>query len=263
MDRVFGTRRRLHEPAHRQVDSDQHLVPSVHAEISAAPRRTASSGSRASCPQTAAMSGTPSGPTSASCTPVCSQSAWLSSASATARAMSLMVATAPTRARASAVCRVTAVSSMSSSSPANASAASGTSAKEASSRPARTRCDHEGDDAPPVKAAANPLIISGTTRQSHAPRRRSNPVEAAHTLDEEHRGTPGCPESSTHTDCVGSWHSVEVRGGGATLASATVVMFSAVFAAGRVDQLSASCLSRVGASSTVLGPSQGRMTFVQ
>ncbi len=153
---------------------NQHLVPSAHAETSAAPRRTASSGSRASCPQTAATPSTPSGPTSASCTTVCSQSAWWSSASATARAMSLTAATVPTRASASAVCRVTALSSTSSNSRTNASAASGTSAKEARSRPARTRCDHEGDNAS-AKAASNPLIISDTTRQSHAPRRRSNP----------------------------------------------------------------------------------------
>lgn len=132
-------RGRLHEPARRQTDADQHHVSSAHAEISAAPRRTASSGSRASFPQAAATSSAPTGSTSASCTPVCSQSAWLSSASANARAMSLMAATVPTRARTSAVCRVTAVSSTSSSSPTSISAASGTSAKEARSRPARTR----------------------------------------------------------------------------------------------------------------------------
>ncbi|MCF0086483.1 hypothetical protein B0E37_01537 [Streptomyces sp. MH192] len=173
----------------RQVDSGQRLVSSVHAEISAAARRTASSWSRARFAQAAATFGTPSGPTSASCTPVCSQSAWLSSASATARAMSLTAATVPTRASASAVCRVTAVSSTSSSSPTSASAASGTSVKEARSRPARTRCGHEGDDAS-AKAASNPLIISGTTRQSHAPEEDRTPAGAAHTLDEEHRGTP-------------------------------------------------------------------------
>lgn len=151
-----------------------HVVSSVHATISAAPRRTAASGSRASCPQTAAMSCTPSCPMSASCTPVCIQSPWLSSAPATARAMSLTAGIVPTRARASAVCRVTAVSATSSSRPTNASAATGTSAKTARSRPARTRCDHEGDKASP-KAVCNPLIASDTTRQSHAPPTTSSP----------------------------------------------------------------------------------------
>lgn len=153
-------RRRWHGQAHIDVDADQDLVPSAHAEISTAPRRTASSGSRASFPQAAATSGTLPVPARASCTPVCSQSAWLSSASATARATSLMAATVPTRVNVSAVCRVTAVSSTSSSSPTNASATSETSAEEARARPARTRCAHEGDDAS-AKAAFNPLVISG------------------------------------------------------------------------------------------------------
>lgn len=46
--------------------------------------------------------------------------------------------------------------------------------KEARSRPARTRCVHAGDDAS-AKASSNPLVISGTTRQSHALQRRSKP----------------------------------------------------------------------------------------
>jgi len=183
-------KRRLHEPAHGQVGSGQHLLSSVHAEISAAPRRTASSWSPASFAQAAATSGTSSGPSSASCTPVCSQSAWLPSASTTARAMSLTAAAVPIRARACAVCRVTAVSSTSSSSPTSTSAASGTSAKEARSRPARARCVHEGDDAS-AKAASNPPIISGTTRPSHAPRRRSNLGPNLTTrLTKNDRGTP-------------------------------------------------------------------------
>lgn len=145
-------------------------MPSVHAAIATAPRRTASSGSRASCPQAAARSGGPPGPMSASCTPVCSQSARLSSASATARAISRTAAAVPTRARDSAVRRVTAVSSASSSSSNSAPAASGTSVKAARSSPARQRRLQEGDDAS-SKAVSKRLVISGTTRQSHAPKK--------------------------------------------------------------------------------------------
>ncbi len=189
-----------------QVDSGQHLVSPVHAEISAAPCRTASSWSWARCLHAAATSGPPSGPASASYTPVCSQSAWLPSASTTARAMSLTAAAVPMRARASAVRRVTAVSSASSSSPTRTAAASGTSAKEARSRPARTRRVHEGEDAP-AKAASNPLVISGTTRRSHAA--GSSPTFGTEAATSLPKGTEAAPDgaASAHARTMTpGWH---------------------------------------------------------
>jgi hypothetical protein len=121
-----------HNPGRAETGTDL-AKPLPHTT---AHQRTTSSGTRASFPQTTATPGTPSSPTSASCTPVCSQSAWSSSDSATAGAMSFTAATVPRPGQG--LCRLPGhrrVLDVQEQPPASTSAASGASAKEARSRP--------------------------------------------------------------------------------------------------------------------------------
>lgn len=131
----------------------------THSATSAAPRRTAQSGSPARAAH-AAETPRPASPggQATSCAAVCNQSPWLSSARATARATSRTTANDPCLSRASAVTLATNVFSGSSKRRSRTAAADAAPACGASRGPAAARTDLEGDRPSSIASVRSPLL---------------------------------------------------------------------------------------------------------